>query len=559
MPTFPFTLTFFDDKTPQPVFLGRCSCRADINEMQGSIPAASPDHGEPPTDADVQVQNLFAAYKDKFEHAQQANKRKSNNAKKKKAADRGVQIVASCRSLTRAERYLGLYPAPLKLAEPDASMSWDEQAAFYAQQAYHTNPKLDPLDITKPAPFPFNHLPVYVCVDVESYERAHNIITEVGVSTLDTMDLVDLSPGQNGENWRKQIRSRHFRVQEYSGYRNKDFCIGDPEAFQFGESEFVSLKDIGEKVDSCFEYPFSVAFKHDGRLKIEAQGSDKMTSKLDSLNLQETGSDDAPSTNNSSSESGTQQKGPKERTVLIVGHGINSDLIYLSKLNSSIFASKSAPVLSADSHAAEDKPDSDLRDRAARGAKALDSIKESLDTAELYKVMMRDQNPRSLAGLLYDLEIAGFYLHNGGNDARYTLEALVAMTIKARQIDDEASTGKTAEASAEAKNPNFEESGPQERTSSRLEAEREKRISNRVEQARREAEKEFDAYDAAFAEDRAKADESLIPFSQTLFSTHAALEKKQLPKTSTQKNQELEMELREKGLANGPCDWAIGG
>lgn len=497
VPAFPFTLTFFDDKTPQPVFLGTCSCRADINDMQDSIPAAAPGHGEPPVDAPVQVQSLFTAYKGKFEHAHQANKRKSTNAKKKKATDCGVQIVASCRSLTRAQRYLGLHPAPVKLAEPDASMSWEEQAAFYAQQAHQANPKLDPLDITKPAPFPFDHLPVYVCLDVESYERAHGIITEVGVSTLDTMDLVDLAPGHNGENWRKQIRSRHFRIQEHTGYRNKDFCIGDPEAFQFGESEFVSLKDIGEKIDSCFEYPFSVSFKHDGRLKIETQRTDKVSSKLDSLTLQETGSGGAASMDNSSSESSPQQKGPKERTVLIVGHGLNSDLIYLSKLNSSIFASKPTPTFSADGHAEVNQLDTDLRDRAARGAKALDSINESLDTAELYKAMMKDQNPRSLAGLLYDLEIAGFYLHNGGNDARYTLEALVAMTVKARQMDDQ----KNAAQTAEVKDRNFE-------------------------QARREAEEDFDAYDAAFAEDRAKADESLVPFSQTLLSTHAVLEKK---------------------------------
>lgn len=506
--------------------------------MQDSIPAAAPGHGEPPANATMQVQSSYAAFRVKFERAQAATKRKSAAAKKKKAADRTVQILASCRSLTRAQKYFGLRPTPAKLAEPDMSMSWDEQAAFYAQQDSQASVKLDPLDVSKPAPFPFDQFPVLVCPDIESYERAHDIITEVGISTLDTLDLIDLPPGHNGENWRKHIRSRHFRIQENTAYRNKDFCIGDPDAFQFGDSEFVSIKDIGEEIDSCFQWPFSAPYKHDGSLKFKNWNS--LTAQLDAATLRDNDSDPA-----------LLQKGPKERTILIVGHDIKSDLAYLSKLNSSIFASKPARTTSADAHPAEEQlGTSSLDDQAARAAKALQAIKEALDTAELYKVLMKDQNTRSLAGLLYDLEIPGFYLHNGGNDARYTLEALVAMTIKARQMDDEETATQAAKAAAATKDWN---------ESSGWAAEKERRMSTKLEQARREVEEECSAWDIAFAEDRAKANESIEPFSKTLSSTHAALEKKQQRKTSTQKSQEREMELRKIEGVDGPCDWAIGG
>src|SRR5262249_34998073 len=99
---------------------------------------------------------------------------------------------------------------------------------------------------------------------VEAYERAHNLITEIGVSTLDTLDLVSIPPGPGGKNWISQIRSRHFRIQGREHLVNKDFCTGNPEAFQFGNSEFIKLSEAPARVDSCFEWPFSVEYKHAG-------------------------------------------------------------------------------------------------------------------------------------------------------------------------------------------------------------------------------------------------------------------------------------------------------
>lgn len=97
---------------------------------------------------------------------------------------------------------------------------------------------------------------MFVCVDVESYERAHHKITEIGVATLDTRELAGVAPGHDGENWRGLIRARHFRVKEHAHLVNSDFVAGVPDRFDFGTSTFVALADAPTHVAACFSPPF---------------------------------------------------------------------------------------------------------------------------------------------------------------------------------------------------------------------------------------------------------------------------------------------------------------
>ena len=92
----------------------------------------------------------------------------------------------------------------------------------------------DILDINKPPPFTPEDSVVFICVDIEAFERNHDLITEIGIATLDTADITALSPGHGGTNWMKVIRARHFRIKEYGHLQNKDFLMGCPEKFQFG-------------------------------------------------------------------------------------------------------------------------------------------------------------------------------------------------------------------------------------------------------------------------------------------------------------------------------------
>lgn len=72
---------------------------------------------------------------------------------------------------------------------------------------------------------------VFVAVDIECFELDHNCTTEVGVAILSI-------PGNT-------IETRHFLVKEYAHLRNGRFVPEMSGNFDFGTSEWVSLKECG--------------------------------------------------------------------------------------------------------------------------------------------------------------------------------------------------------------------------------------------------------------------------------------------------------------------------
>jgi hypothetical protein len=50
----------------------------------------------------------------------------------------------------------------------------------------------------------------------------------------------------------------------------------------------------------------------------------------------------------------------------------------------------------------------------------------------MYRAFRRESQPRNLGSILADLDIAGWDLHNGGNDAVYTLQAMVGIALRAK-------------------------------------------------------------------------------------------------------------------------------
>lgn len=49
----------------------------------------------------------------------------------------------------------------------------------------------------------------------------------------------------------------------------------------------------------------------------------------------------------------------------------------------------------------------------------------------MWRYIKKENNPRNLASVLQELGIVGWNLHNAGNDAVYTLQAMIGITIKA--------------------------------------------------------------------------------------------------------------------------------
>jgi hypothetical protein len=75
---------------------------------------------------------------------------------------------------------------------------------------------------------------LFVAVDVESYERDHSCILEVGWSMFDSKN--------------NSFMDRHFCVSEYNYLRNGQFVPDRKDRFSFGTTVWASLKSIGSEI-----------------------------------------------------------------------------------------------------------------------------------------------------------------------------------------------------------------------------------------------------------------------------------------------------------------------
>jgi hypothetical protein len=230
-----------------------------------------------------------------------------------------------------------------------------------------------PLDVSVPAPYLFEDDIVIICVDIEAWERSSSTITEVGIATLDTRDVKDVPPGSGGENWRQMIRARHFRIREHMMYENHEFVQGAADRFEkeFGETEFINLKDAPHVVADCFKEPFSKPLTEE-----EIAASWEQLSKGSAKD------------NDSAS---------KKRNIVFLGHNPSADIRYLHKLGYD-------PL-------------------------NLSNLIETMDTSVLYCAHKKEQQLRSVGGILAEFGITGWNLHNAGNDAVYTLWIMLATVV----------------------------------------------------------------------------------------------------------------------------------
>ena len=99
------------------------------------------------------------------------------------------------------------------------------------------------------------------------------------------------------------------------------------------------------------------------------------------------------------------------RKIVLVGHDFSNDIRYMRNLGYDVKnlsnLSKHSPIL---------------------------------DTQGLYRMMTKAKDSPGLNSILYDLDIVGWSLHNAGNDARYTMEALLGIVVK-RASEREVNTG----------------------------------------------------------------------------------------------------------------------
>jgi DNA polymerase III alpha subunit (gram-positive type) len=87
-----------------------------------------------------------------------------------------------------------------------------------------------------------------------------------------------------------------------------------------------------------------------------------------------------------------------KRNIIFVGHSAGADITYLKTLGYDIHN--------------------------------LSNIQEIIDTALMWQGIKREYSPRNLGSVLAEIDIAGWNLHNAGNDAVYTLQAMIGIAIK---------------------------------------------------------------------------------------------------------------------------------
>ncbi|OAL44821.1 hypothetical protein IQ07DRAFT_649015 [Pyrenochaeta sp. DS3sAY3a] len=226
---------FPDHPRCRPRYLGRSNSRTEYDNLVEKTPGADFSAPDDPacSPLDTSASEHFELL---MEDLWDVTKAKNKAAKAKKQQERLARQRSMAEQLKRAQRYLGLRP-----------IEAGEVTSTSRPQA---------IDPTLAASWPFDQSVVFVSVDVESYERAHSLITEIGVATLDTRDLVGIAPGADGAEWRNKIQAQHFRIKEHRHFVNHEFVHGCPDHFEFGSSTLVALRDAPSHIAACFRPPF---------------------------------------------------------------------------------------------------------------------------------------------------------------------------------------------------------------------------------------------------------------------------------------------------------------
>lgn len=194
-----FTMTFGHEQTPRPRFLGRSTTHQTFEALETDLPLSDPTDSL--DGAPVKAKEYFLEQLETIRRTASMGKNKSE----KNRVHRIAAHKAWGRSIRRVQRYLGLRK----------TMSSRE-------------------DVASPATIKPEGSAVFISIDLEAYEHNQDIITEVGMAILDTLETEKTPPGDGGENWLPLIRARHIRIKENAWARNRRYVKGCETMFNFG-------------------------------------------------------------------------------------------------------------------------------------------------------------------------------------------------------------------------------------------------------------------------------------------------------------------------------------
>ena len=201
----------------------------------------------------------FKAFREEMELKDTIKQRKAEEQSAAKKLQRFYKQKEWRQQVKRAQGYLGLRTMRNQITEPATPVRSDFQSLSIAGLPFEKRPAPPGNDGLEPQCTSLESSVVFVSVDVEAFEFNHSLITEIGVSTLATKDLLRIQPGIGGYNWVEKIRSHHFRIREHSHLVNKAYVEGCPENFDFGESEWVSIKNVSAVLEE-YAHPSRLSY-----------------------------------------------------------------------------------------------------------------------------------------------------------------------------------------------------------------------------------------------------------------------------------------------------------
>jgi len=234
-----FEVTFASDGTPRPRYLGRSTNRDMADTLKNNVPPSYWKLDSEPKAMGYPSNASLTAFRAKMALLAQAQKGKKVANKEKQKKDRIEKQQSWNKSIKRVQRYLGFREVRKDVrAEIKASLEGPELEWGYYDAAVKAAAADLPSSVffhpDKPAQFDQEDAVIFICVDIEAYEKNIKQITEIGIATLDTLDIKSLAPGKEGVNWRSKIRARHFRIEEHKHFHNSQFVSGCADRFQFG-------------------------------------------------------------------------------------------------------------------------------------------------------------------------------------------------------------------------------------------------------------------------------------------------------------------------------------
>ncbi|KKY35912.1 putative qde-2-interacting protein [Diaporthe ampelina] len=216
--------------TPVPRYLGRTGDTASYKKLLNITP--QPEAEDDLTGLTQIQRDEFAEIVKKTKESWQGSG-KGGARSKKNAEKRFDERKGWGRTTKRVQRYLGLREKAAPIAN---------YRAFTGQEPAPAKDLM--LDVDASAPFEQDGHVVFVCFDIETYEKNPGLVTELGFAILDTQKLIDVPPGAGARDWFELIQGRHIRIKEYSYIKNTEYVEGCPENFLFGESELVPLTEV---------------------------------------------------------------------------------------------------------------------------------------------------------------------------------------------------------------------------------------------------------------------------------------------------------------------------